>query len=298
MPTGTAFYYDVASDALTTNGDGYRTLDVYVEDATTTTPTLVVTGYVLYDGKVNTAPDAATTNKATNTGITSAVAIGTNGVITADASAIDTTASAAGTKTDNITNYYQSYDLTISKTVTGNQGSRDEYFSFTVEITAPAGSKFSVDTANSTFDADVAANTINGAHTNPTSLEVASGETKATATFWLQNGQNVKITGIGSGTTYKITEGFDTNSPLGYTVTATLNDVAQTLTSNGFEGTLTTDSEAKFTNAKNGVIPTGVLLSATPVIVIGVVVVAGIAFFAVKSAKRKASEAAEADTEE
>ena len=195
-------------------------------------------------------------------------------------------------------NYYKSYDLTISKEVTGNQGSRDEYFLFTVVINAPAGSKFAV-SADSNMDSVVAANTINGEHTNSSEiLTVAEGATSVSREFWLQNGQNVTITGIGENTTYSVTEGFDTNSPLGYTVSAKVNGNDQALTDNGFSGTITADTLAAFTNAKNGVIPTGVLLTATPVIVVGVLVVAGIAFFAVKSAKRKAAEAAEAESED
>ena len=298
IPDASAFYYDVAADALTTNGDCYRTLDVYVEDASTaTSPALVVTGYVLYDGQITAAPGATTEAKDTNSAITSAVSIGTNGVATATGTTLAESGS-AGTKTDNIMNYYKSYDLTISKEVTGNQGSRDEYFLFTVVINAPAGSKFAV-SADSNMDSVVAANTINGEHTNSSEiLTVAEGATSVSREFWLQNGQNVTITGIGENTTYSVTEGFDTNSPLGYTVSAKVNGNDQALTDNGFSGTITADTLAAFTNAKNGVIPTGVLLTATPVIVVGVLVVAGIAFFAVKSAKRKAAEAAEAESED
>ena len=52
------------------------------------------------------------------------------------------------------------------------------------------------------------------------------------------------------------------------------------------------------TNDKQGIIPTGVLMTMTPVVVIAVIAVAGVAFFVVRGAKRKAVELAEADAEE
>ena len=301
IPESTANYYDVTSSALTTSRTGYRTLDVYVEDCSTATgPAICVTGYVLYDGKITTAPNASSSTEATsNNGIasTTAVTIGSNGVATVDGTELGESTDAAGTKSDNIMNYFVSYDLTISKTVTGNQGSRDEFFSFTVTLTAPVGSVFAVNTVDSNFDINVPESSINAQHENPTSLVVGEGETQATGTFWLQNGQNVIITGIGSGTAYSVTEGFDTNSKLGYTVSATVNNTAQTLTDNGLSGTITADTAVAFNNERSGVIPTGVLLTMAPVIAVGLVVIAGVVFFAVRSAKRKAIEAAEADAD-
>lgn len=128
----------------TTGQNTYRTLDVYVEDyagylaakeaATAGSTTgytavngkeLLITGYVLYDGKHDAAPAETGGN-------------------------VD--------KSTSYTNAYATYDLTFSKTVTGNQGSKDKYFAFTVKIeNAVAGTVYDVSYAD-----DSNANTTDG----------------------------------------------------------------------------------------------------------------------------------------
>ena len=60
---------------------------------------------------------------------------------------------------------------------------------------------------------------------------------------------------------------------------------------------VTTDIHTGFTNEKKGLIPTGVLLVATPVIIVALIAIAGVVFFAVRSAKSRAQED-EAETAE
>ena len=58
------------------------------------------------------------------------------------------------TKDKGFTNEYATQDLTFSKTVTGNQGSREKYFQFTVKISnAVAGTKYDVDLTNAVASA-------------------------------------------------------------------------------------------------------------------------------------------------
>ena len=76
-------------------GNSTRTLDVYVEYTDDNATTLAVTHYVLQDGTAN--PNTATKSKG-------------------------------------FTNTYTTYDLTLTKDVTGNQGNRDKYFRFEVTI--------------------------------------------------------------------------------------------------------------------------------------------------------------------
>ena len=78
------------------------------------------------------------------------------------------------------------------------------------------------------------------------------------------------------------------------------NDQTNDALNDAVSGTIAvgTDILTGFTNDKQGVIPTGVLVTLTPVIVIAVIVVAGIAFFVVRSAKRKAVELSDAEAEE
>ena len=55
---GAGIFYDVAADALTTDGDCKRTLDVYVEDISGETKELKISAYIMYDGEIKVAPPA------------------------------------------------------------------------------------------------------------------------------------------------------------------------------------------------------------------------------------------------
>ncbi|SCW43115.1 pilin isopeptide linkage domain-containing protein [Ruminococcaceae bacterium YRB3002] len=250
-----------------------KTLDVYVFDASTTTEKkLEITGCVMYNGEQTEAPD--------NSG----------------------TADALDTKDNAFINSYLSYDLTVSKKVTGNQGSRDEYFEFTVVLSGvTAGNVYTIDLNNA--DETFTANGNSAAGTNPKSVTTTSGDT-ITATLWLQSGQSFTIKGIDKGVAYTVTENIDTAKKEGYSVRAEVTgdttDVTNSAESTGVvsDTGLNADTTVAFTNNKEGVIPTGVLMSMTPVIIIGVVVIAGVVFFAVRNAKRKALEVAGTDADD
>lgn len=215
-------------------GTGTRTLDVYVEyknDGSEQEPDysdteLVVSHYVLHEGTGN--PDSAD-------------------------------------KSLGFTNTYTTYDLTLAKTVTGNQGDRDKYFEFTVNITgAVAGTVYTVDLP----DTDSYAS-------NPETLTATEGS--VTATYYLKHGQSIVIQGLTSDTAYTITEtGYSTD---GYTTTYAIDGgdavtgnatPSQDNTMNGDDHTVT------FTNNKQGTVPTGILLETAPYLILGAVVVAGL----------------------
>jgi len=257
----------------------YRTLDVYVEDyagyyaalddetkAKYPAPTgkeLLITDYVLYNGKSNDAPskNGGTVEKSTS-----------------------------------YTNTYTSYDLTFSKTVTGNQGSKDKYFQFNVKISnAVAGTVYTVDLSNA--DATVQSNSATKEEyigkTNPTSI-TADDEGKATVTFYLQNGQSIKILGLAEGTAYEIEE-----TPEDYVASAVITgDTERTADSSDvalldnkvFDTELTEDTTVAFTNDRQGAIPTGVILSVAGPVAIGVAVLGGIVFLVIRNKKRDAEE--------
>ncbi len=305
-------YYDVdysSAAALPENGDLYRTLDVYVEDTGATDKTLKVTGYIMYDGKVTTAPPSGTTTGA-NAAITETKAIEVN---TANGAEVPD-----ATKTDNYANYYASQSLTFGKVVTGNQGSRDKYFKMTLTLTSPVAANVAVDVTNADATLPAAENlnkatdTSYAGKTNPESITLTAG-TAVTTEFYLQHGQYIIVNGLPAGTRYALTEESE-----GYTSTGGIAQSVSVINWDGVEGNdaladavsgtiAVDDGDAQttgdgdihtgFTNDKQGVIPTGVLLTMVPVIVVGVVVIAGLAFFAVRSAKRKAIEAAEADAD-
>ena len=307
-------HYDVATTSLTTNGDLYRTLDIYVEDngtdSTSGNKVLKVTGYIMYDGKITDAPPSAT-NASSGAAITTTKAIVVN---TANGSEVTN-----AVKTDNYINYYTSPTLTFGKVVTGNQGSRDKYFKFTLKLTSPVAATVAVDVSNADATLPAAAN-LNKAtdanfagKANPTSITLTAGSQVSTD-FYLQHGQYIIVNGLPVGTDYDLSEEADDyTSTEGITQTVSVinwdgaagNDalsdaVTGTIALDDNDSSTTGDGDIHtgFTNDKQGVIPTGVLVSMTPVIVIAVIVVAGIAFFVVRSAKKKAMELSEAEAEE
>ena len=125
------------------------------------------------------------------------------------------------------------YDLTISKTVTGNLGSRFKSFSFTLTLK----DKNNLALADTSF-------TCEGAQTSITT------DSDGKATFSLKNGQQLTIKGIPKGCAYTVEEEDLTAS--GYTTTV---DGSEGLTASG---TLNENAAHSFVNNKQTVIPTGV----------------------------------------
>lgn len=233
---------ETASDTtlgITDDSDNTRVMDVYVVD---NAGSLQVQGYVLH----NNANDAV---------------VPTDGTIP--------TGKAAGFQ-----NEYTTHDLVISKTVTGNQGSRDEYFKFTVTISgAIEGTVYNVDLSNA--DATTKINGINTeTHSNPTTL-TANASGTVTQDFWLQNGQSIMIKGLANNTAYSIAEDDTVLDNEGYTTTcAQTGDTDGTFTAGSrslVNAAITADTTDAFTNDKTGTIPTGVFVSvAGPMAVVGI----------------------------
>ena len=208
--------------------------DVYVEDDGT--GALTVAGYVLHNDE------------------------------DADAAKLDSTIE-LGDKITGLKAVYTTSDLTISKTVTGNQGSRDEYFPFTVTLTgAVKGSQFNVDLSGA--DATTVVTPFNDAtHTNATML-TAGEDGSVSETFWLRDGQSIVIRGIAGETAYSISEA-ENAGDVGYTtsiITAgdTMNgdtDIAAVDGKDVADGAITADTTSAYTNHKSGAIPTGVVMA-------------------------------------
>lgn len=158
---------------------------------------------------------------------------------------------AAGTKATGFVNTFGSTGLTLKKTVTGNQGDRNKYFTFTVALeNAPKGSVYSVTLP--TTDAYSPA--------DPTSIMVGEDST-ATATFHLKHNQSLVINGLTKGVQYTITEKDGT----GYTTTYKVNDGdAQSGTATAQQTMGDTSQTVEFTNHKEGTVPTGILLDVAP----------------------------------
>ena len=219
-----------------------RTLDVFVKYSDTNENQLEVSDYILYNSKK------------------------TDGN------------SDAGSKDDGFTNTYTTYDLTLTKTVTGNQGDRDKFFKFTVTISnAVPGTVYDVTvptdvpTQNDLEQGDVIASV------NPHELTVGPALEPATtgsvtATYYLKHNQSIVIKGLTADTKYTITE-TDYSSD-GYTTTNTDDNTDGKTTTTKDMGT--DNHTVTFTNTKNGSVPTGILLETAPYLILGAVVVAGL----------------------
>lgn len=248
-------------------------LDVYVVD---NNGTLAVSEYVLHEG-------AAAPNANSNSG-------------TAD---VNDDGDELSTKSTGFTNEYSTFDLGFSKMVSGNQASKDKYFAYTVTINGlTAGDTFDVVLTDA--DSSISANPNNATSvittdvTQPDSLTVAAGQTSITQVYYLQNNQSIKILGLPSGASYTVTENNED-----YTQTANNDKVAvEAQGTQGQEGyvpaktysdtntgTLNADKYVGYTNTKDGVIPTGVLLTIAP-FAIGILLFGALIIFIIAKRRR------------
>ncbi len=274
----------IVNDTTTT-----RTVDVYVEDNGSG---LEVTGYIIYKGTV-TNPASAETSGANSDSI-----VEDGSTVTGDF----TYASDGGEKSIGFKNSYTTHNIQISKTVTGNQGSKDKYFKFTIKVEGDfdGAQTFAIDTVNSVYDpaptkttatiyeaADMA--TANGV------LAVSGSDLKTGVDFYLKDGQKIIITGIPEGANYTITEDPEDYKPTSSVEGDTkLNDDTDILVgADKYEVTddgLKADAQVAFENQRNGVLPTGIIMSVAPVAVVGIGVLAAIVALFIGSKKRELEE--------
>ena len=154
--------------------------------------------------------------------------------------------------------------LSINKTVTGNQGSKDQYFCFTVTLKSPVGAAdqiYSIQVPEKTIPATA----YHAAKTNPENITVPSGSI-GTVEIWLKHGQTATISGLLFDTSYTIIESANT----GYTVTTGVSgDAAITTTEIAGEVTdpsLTATTTVAYNNFKEATVPTGIIpMSGAPI---------------------------------
>ena len=268
---------DTQTSPYSNTGSNPLYLDVYVVNDTTDR-TLKIDGYVLHSDANAPASDATSSGTAEPSG---------------------------NTKADGFENEYDTKNITVSKAVSGNQASKDKYFAFTVTIdNANEGDKYVVsyaddgnaNTADGNADASISANpnaattVITSDVTQPTVLTVGDGGT-VSQVFYLQDGQSIVIRGLGKGVTYTVTENEED-----YTPSVILNgDDDATNVDNSSHGTfgktgrVDADITAAFTNTRQGVIPTGVLLTVAP-FAIGLLLFGALAIFFIARKKKRAEE--------
>lgn len=177
-------------------------------------------------------------------------------------------------KADGFTNTYATHNLTLEKQVTGNQGDRNKYFKFTVSITnAVKGTEY-----------DVACPSADNDSRNEDNLTVGNDGT-VTATYYLKDDQSITIKGLTGGTHYTITE--ESYSSDGYATTNTVDGTASLQgDTTGDETMADASHDVVFTNHKEGIVPTGILIETGPYILMGAVVIIGLVALLATSRRR------------
>jgi hypothetical protein len=258
------------NQGVTNDADLTRVIDVYVTNTAASagaaaTGTLQIAGYVLHANEDDVAMggDYGSTNPA----------------------------SADATKSQGFTNKYASESITIGQSVNGNQASLDKYFKITVLIgNTSEGMTYSVNLANadaSTGEANAATLPAYAGQTNPSTITVPAGETSVSVDYYLQGGQSIVISGLATGTTVTATETKE-DYKAQYAIVGdgaadlTVGNVAGPITINGDSATANSIS---FTNTRSGAVPTGVVISFLPYMIIGIIGVAGIVYVYKKKGK-------------
>ena len=280
------YRYVVSETAGSATGIGYTTdkliIDVYVTD------------YVDTDGKHklqienvdNKAPYVI--SRITASGSAASITTGTN---------LGSDAYSSAEKATGLTNTYTTHNLVVGKAVSGNQASRDKYFALTVKVeNLNAGDKFNVSIAADENDVTVDGNADATSRINPATIPanqnkenaqlitVANGATSFEQTYYLQHGQYIAIRGLPHGASYTVSEAAEDYKQ---TANATIDEVAfnsgtYSDTDKNITGTLTTDAKVGFTNTRNGTVPTGIVLSVVPAVIIFALALAALIVIAVR----------------
>lgn len=174
----------------------------------------------------------------------------------------------AGDKVQEIVNTYQSGNLKITKTVTGNMGDKNKVFEVKVTLTVADGK---------TVNAPVTITTTDAALTNPATI--AAGEwsgNKAEVTLHVKDGTTVELKNLPVGVSYAVKE----EAYSDYTTSYTQNG-------NGITGAPASTAVREnaidtvtITNHKDTAIDTGVIVSNLPYILILAAVAGGLVLFA------------------
>lgn len=220
-----------------TAGAKVRYLDVYVTD---NAGTLEVSSYVLHENANS---------------VTAGTDMGSADVATAGAAVAD--------KSDGYVNEFITNDIEFGKEVTGNQGSKDKYFDYTLVIgNAQPLTTYAIDLskAEATSGTNSATIAANAGQTNVATVTTdATGA--ATTHFYLKDGQYITAQGLPINATYALTENTeDYKQTAGIAAADNADGVAHT---DAQSGTLArADIFTGFTNKRQGTIPTGVTTAA------------------------------------
>lgn len=224
------------------------------EDVTVTFPANIFTSVGIYRYKitqtipVNTGVEAASSspitryldvfvqNKDGDTGLEVAYF-----VLASTANNITSSTNYTG-KSDGFQNTYNSHTLTVTKKVAGNQGDKNQSFSFPIKITGAQGKTYNYELSNGG----------KGKFTSGTPLTIS-----------LKHDETIKITGLTSQDRYNVSE----TTGDGYTTTYKIgNEEIETSYTEALTDTINADRTITFINTKNASTPTGVILTFMPYI--------------------------------
>ena len=186
----------------------------------------------------------------------SATTIGTDGHYTTDP-----TAKSAG-----YTNTITQYDFSFSKVIAGNQGDKNKRFTFTLSVSNAIPGVYPVQATDVTG--------------NPSTITVGTDGT-ATGTFDLTNGSSLKVLGLNASAVCTVSE-----DQLDYTATHAVDTDSSVSGSSSGAITLDADHSVAFTNTRNGIIPTGVIVTVAP-FVIGILLAAAVILYVVARRRKR-----------
>lgn len=186
----------------------------------------------------------------------SATTIGTDGAYTTD----------PGVKSDGYTNEVTQYDFSFSKAITGNQGDKNKLFTFTLNISNAIPGTYPVETT--------------GVSTNVSSITIGS-DGSYTGNIDLTDGSSVRIVNLNKNAVCTVSEDAED-----YTATHVIDSGSSVSGANSGPITLAdADHSVAFTNTRNGIIPTGVLLTIAP-FAIGILLFGAVIIFFIAKRRR------------
>ncbi len=181
-------------------------------------------------------------------------------------------------KTVEFKNEYETVDLEFSKKITGNQADTTKKFTFTLAIEDAIPGDYEIQVVNGD---DVI---VDGSGVTNNKITVASDGTY-TGTFALTDGDVVKVIGLNKGYQYTLTENAeDYTSADGVDNDGTDNDFTDATASTAG---VTTNVKTGFTNTREGIIPTGVIVTVAP-FMIGLLLFGAVMMFMISRRRRAA----------
>lgn len=186
-----------------------------------------------------------------------ATTIGTDGAYTTD----------PDVKSDGYTNTVTQYDFQFSKAITGNQGDKNKLFTFTLNITNAIPGTYPVETT--------------GVSSNVSSITIGSDGTY-TGNIDLTDGSVVRIVNLNKDAVCTVSEDAED-----YTPTHVIDNGSSVSGNNSGQITLAdADHSVAFTNTRNGIIPTGVLLTIAP-FAVGILLFGALIIFFIAKRRRE-----------